>query len=148
TVRVWDLATGKESPAISGHASAVTALAFTPDGKRLASAGFDRRLRLSDARTGRELAALAGHGGRILALAISSDGSQAVTGSMDGLAITWDLSSLESRTRIEHHAPVTSAGFSIDGTRVITTATTSIAFFDLVTAKPITALGGLRSPIL
>ena len=42
TVKVWDAATGQEILTLKGHTGEVTSVAFSPDGKRLASASWDR----------------------------------------------------------------------------------------------------------
>lgn len=41
TVRLWDVATGKERARLAGHSSGVSSLAFSPDGKRLVSGSED-----------------------------------------------------------------------------------------------------------
>src|SRR5438105_4834450 len=56
TVKLLDVATGKELRAFKGHTEAVTAVAFAPDGKRLASGGKDNTILLWDMPTGRLLA--------------------------------------------------------------------------------------------
>src|SRR5262249_39657425 len=55
TARLWEARTGQELLALKGHTGAVTAVAFSPDGARLATAAADLRVRLWDVRTGQEL---------------------------------------------------------------------------------------------
>ena len=49
TLKVWDAATGQETLTLKGHTSAVMGLAFSPDGKRLASGARDGALKIWDA---------------------------------------------------------------------------------------------------
>jgi WD40 repeat protein len=58
TVRVWDLATGKERRTLRGHLAGVTSVAFHPSGRYLASASSDGTLRLWSTATGACLAVL------------------------------------------------------------------------------------------
>src|SRR5690349_11629285 len=60
-VQLWDLATGKERFTFQGHTDLVLSVAFVPDGRTLASGGWDRTVKLWDLATGRERATLRGH---------------------------------------------------------------------------------------
>jgi WD40 repeat protein len=55
TVRLWDVATGRELRHMEGHADRVLSVAFSPDGLTLASGADDGTVRLWDVATGREL---------------------------------------------------------------------------------------------
>src|SRR5262249_3054207 len=55
TVKIWELATGKEVHTLRGHRGAVQSVAFSPDGKRLASGSLDETLKVWDVATGEVL---------------------------------------------------------------------------------------------
>ena len=69
---------------------AASAVAFSPDGKRIVSGSADQTVKLWDAETGAELFTLRGHGGNVLCLAMSADGQRIVSGSIDNTAKIWD----------------------------------------------------------
>jgi WD40 repeat protein len=75
TVRIWELATGKELHKLPGHTSQGTSnLAFSPNSKALATVGGDNALRLYDTATGKEVLKLDGHGDDVNSLDFSPDG--------------------------------------------------------------------------
>ncbi len=74
TIRLWDAATGTHQQTLEGHSSKVIAVAFSPDGKTLASASYDRTIRLWDAATGAHQQTLEGHGYMVSAVAFSRNG--------------------------------------------------------------------------
>ena len=82
-MRLWDAATGKELKALRGHSGSVSTLAYSPDGKVIASGSWDKTVRLWDAATGEALKTLSGHTIGVSALAYSPDGRVIASGSWD-----------------------------------------------------------------
>jgi len=90
-ITLWDVASAREVRRFAGHPYQVCALAFSADGKRLASAGGEPEARIWDVATGREVDHRTGHPHGIMALAVSpADGTVFTTGNDDGLVIHWD----------------------------------------------------------
>ena len=73
-MRLWNPATGQLLATLVGHSGKVCALAFSPDGRCLASGGADRQIILWDVEAQREQRRLVGHTGRVLGVAFHPDG--------------------------------------------------------------------------
>ncbi len=78
---------------LDGHTEVVYAVSWSPDGKTLATAGFDNTVRLWDAATRKEIRKYEGHTRIVMAVAISPDGKQILSGGNDNTANLWDYPS-------------------------------------------------------
>ena len=78
-------ADGARSPVSIAHAPGVNAVAVSPDGRSVATAGVDRTARIWDATTGKQRLELKGHEGKVTAVAFALDGKVVVTGAADGV---------------------------------------------------------------
>src|SRR5262249_15344165 len=94
---LWDTATGRCVRVFEGHTDEVFAVAFHPDGTRIALAGRDRAVWLWDPVSGQEVARLPGHTSYVWSLAFSPDGQTLVSGSGDTSVRLWDTEPLRER---------------------------------------------------
>src|SRR4029079_6375160 len=89
-VQFWDVASGREIGAISGHGRGVSKVAFSRDGKLLASGGSDSTIKIWDVATQKELRTLTGHTAPIESIYFSPDGRLLASASDDGSTFVWD----------------------------------------------------------
>jgi len=80
---------------LKGHTAEITSAAYSPDGKRIVSASFDKSLRIWEAVSGQELLTLKGHTGPVNRVAYSSDGNHIVSSGLDGTIRIWDATPME-----------------------------------------------------
>jgi WD40 repeat protein len=88
-IRLWDLGTGRRTHEWRAHLNAVRGLAFSPDGKRLVSAGGDGRLRSWDAGSGQRLWQARVSLGQYTSAALSADGRTVLFASVSGQLGLW-----------------------------------------------------------
>jgi hypothetical protein len=97
-IRLWDIATGKEVRRFGRSKYAYWPVAFSADGRTLATAGADNQLHLWETATGGELLHFAGHEGRIGNLIFAENDRTLLSTSSDTSALVWDLTGLRGRT--------------------------------------------------
>jgi WD40 repeat protein len=115
-IHLWDLETGKEARRIARHGR-TSSVCFSPDGKRLVSAGGDRALHVWDAETGKELTRI---DVAACCTTFSPDGKRVVSGGYpDGVVRVWDVRSGKELLECKGHTgAVVSVAYFPDGRRV------------------------------
>ncbi|MBI1321840.1 protein kinase [bacterium] len=98
TVRVWDWKSGKMIRGFVPHKATVSCVAFSPDGRFIATSALSARenLTLWDAKTGSKVIDLVGHSTPVYNLSFSSDGTRLASGDNKGFVIVWDIATGEA----------------------------------------------------
>jgi serine/threonine protein kinase/tetratricopeptide (TPR) repeat protein len=138
TLRLWSLATGKQSAVFRGSSSRHSRLAFSPDGRTLALLAHDGTLKLWDMTTGQELASAKTDSGDWVDLAWSPDGKVLASISNHSPGVTlWDVTGgLKQRLAQLPAYPATCLAFSPDGKTVaVGTQHANLFRFDTATRQ-------------
>ena len=114
TVRLWDTS-GKELAKLDGHKGRVLCMAFSPDGKFVASGSKDKTVRVWDVAGKREFRIHEGHKGAVTSVAFSADGQRLLSGGDDHTVRLWDVNKQEIHCFEGHGGEVTGVAFSPDG---------------------------------
>ncbi|RAW34706.1 General transcriptional corepressor [Phytophthora cactorum] len=122
TIRVWDIASNEEGPAMTGHESEIYSLDYVND--LIVSGSGDRKVRLWDARNGQCKKIFGNESGGpsdgVTSVALSPDGRLLAAASLDKVVRIWDTETAQLLDRLEGHSDsVYSIAFSPDGKNVI-----------------------------
>uniref|UniRef100_A0A2I3RXY3 Notchless protein homolog 1 n=2 Tax=Pan TaxID=9596 RepID=A0A2I3RXY3_PANTR len=120
TLFLWSPAEDKKPlTRMTGHQALINQVLFSPDSRIVASASFDKSIKLWDGRTGKYLASLRGHVAAVYQIAWSADSRLLVSGSSDSTLKVWDVKAQKLAMDLPGHADeVYAVDWSPDGQRV------------------------------
>jgi WD40 repeat protein len=150
TIKLWNVSTGQEISHLKGHSTQgvyielIFSLAFSPDGKILASGSQDCTIKLWEVSSEREISTLKGHRKYINSVAFSPDGKILASGSKDKTIKLWEVSTgREITTLWEHSYGVSSVAFSPDGKTLASGGQDkTIKLWDVRTGQKISTFNG------
>lgn len=102
-VLVWEVATRRIVHDLTLLTAPVLAMAFSPDGRFLATGGIDGGVRLWELATGKPVHTFAGHRGPVAAVEYSPDGRTLASGGFDHTVLLWDAARIRSAKLISHY---------------------------------------------
>jgi WD40 repeat protein len=138
----WPVAT------LMGHTRGIRSVAFSLDGKLLASGSEENTIRIWDVASGLERRRLDGHKGVVSSIAFSPDGKTLASGSYDETIKLWDFNTGEELATFEKTYLPYCIGFSSDGKTLASTSSQGISVWDLATHKVKSSLASESFPLL
>jgi len=151
TIKLWNVADGREIRSLNGHQSSVISVSFSPDGKTLASGGGANTLKLWNVADGKEIRSLTGHQSDVSSVSFSPDGKTLASGSFDSTIKLWSMADgKEIFTLHGHTSSVFSVSFSPDGKTLASGSGIedgTIKLWSVADGKEIRSLNGHQSSV-
>jgi WD40 repeat protein len=148
-VRLWDARRGYDLGVLGAHDEVVQSLAFTPDGKRLASGGADMQIRIWDVASSEEVAKAQSGVGWPLQLAYSPDGKLLAIGGFK-LALVYDTGTgtLRHTLQVVDSGAVSGLQFSPDSQRLATRSALGIKLWSMADGKALASFTPTAGQVL
>jgi WD40 repeat protein/serine/threonine protein kinase len=139
-VEIWTVSPPRKVREIRGPTRWIYGLAFSRDGERLATCGWDKVIRLWDPRTGSPLLTIDKYNGFVNGVAFSPDGTRLASASDDHVVRVWDTTCGRELLALRgHNLSVTDVAFSPDGKRLASAGEDgSVKLWDALTDRRVT----------
>lgn len=147
-ILVREMATGNTVCTLLGHTAAVTSLAFSPDGTRLASGAEDNSARVWNVSDGQPVSQFGGHAAVVTTVAFSGSGQEVVSGAADGSLHLWNAADGTAlRPFGGHGGAIVSAAFAAAAQRVVSaSADGTLRFWNPADGQQIAAVTLTAAP--
>ncbi|MGF1934190.1 MAG: beta-propeller domain-containing protein [Nostoc sp. ChiQUE02] len=129
---------------LEGHSSTVNSIAYSPNGQQLASASWDKTIKIWDVTNGKLLKSLSGHSNLVYSVAYSPNGQQLASASEDKTIKIWDVTSGKLLKCLTGHSDrVNSVAYSPNGEQLASASEDkTIKIWDVSSGKLLKSLTG------
>jgi WD40 repeat protein len=150
SIRLWDVATGREIRRFLGMTSMVTSAVFSADGRHILSGHRGGSMYLWDVEDARMVRRFFRRANNIWAVALSRNGHWALSGGDDKGVHLWEAATGKRKFRLDGHTqPVRAVAFAPDGGRILSASEDkTIRYWDLVNRCRLRRLTGHKLPVL
>ncbi len=130
SIRIWDLATGKQNHKLTDGLGGASELVFSPDGETVVSANYDNDIRVWKTRSGELVRKVEDMTGAMFAADFTPDGKQLIMAGLDETVYIWDAKTFSLVRKLKGHGEtISSLSISPDGRTLVTGG------FDVITQR-------------
>ncbi|MEL6559290.1 MAG: caspase family protein [Bacteroidota bacterium] len=145
TIKIWEIASGKEMRTLLGHSKPVNEIAISPDGSQLVSVSDDRKIIIWSFPEGRQIKTIKEHKNKVLTVDYSPTGEYFATGSKDKTVRLYNTKSFKGKEIYAFKSEVNKVKFLNDGNHLYTETDALLsknAFFTIPQGKMVTWVPG------